>query len=61
VIRRRIPNIIEVPRPKSFIPRPVGIMNTCSALPSMNWVSRLGASRKSSALRLGGVSSTSRS
>ena len=40
---------------------PVGFMNICSERPSMNWVSRLGASRKSSALRVGGVSRTSRS
>jgi hypothetical protein len=36
-------------------------MKTLNDLPSMNWVSRRGASRKSSALRLGGVSRTSTS
>ena len=41
--------------------KPVGFMNMRSALPSMNWVSRFGASRKSRALRVGGVSRTSRS
>ena len=51
VIRRSTENIIEVPRPKTFIPSPVGCMNTWSARPSMNCISRLGASRKSSALR----------
>ena len=61
VIRRRTENITEVPTPKSFIPRPVGFMNSCSERPSMNWVSRFGASRKSRASRDGGVSSTSRS
>ena len=61
MIRRRTENIIDAPRPKNFIPSPVGRMNTWSARPSMNCSSRLGASRKSSALRDGGVSRTSRS
>ena len=61
VMRRSTENIIDVPRPNTFIPRPVGFMNTCRARPSMNCMSRRGASRKSSALRLGGVSNTRRS
>ncbi len=61
MIRRRTENIIEAPRPKTRIPNPVGFMNICSARPSMNCSSRFGASRKSSALRDGGVSRTSRS
>ena len=28
VTRRRTENIIDVPRPKTFIPSPVGLMNT---------------------------------
>ena len=46
VIRRRTENIIEVPRPKTRIPKPVGCMKTCSARPSMNCISRLGASEE---------------
>ncbi len=59
--RLRIENIIEAPRPAIFIVIPVGFMKTFIERPSMNWVSRRGASRKSSALRVGGVSSTKRS
>jgi hypothetical protein len=57
----RTPNIIELPRPTTLVARPVGFMNICIPRPSMNWVSRLGASRKSSALREGGVSRTRKS
>ena len=45
----------------TFAASPVGFMKTRSERPSMNWVRRFGASRKSSALRVGGVSRTSRS
>ena len=50
-----------VPRPSSFSPTPAGAAKSWSAFESTNSVSRRGASRKSSALRVGGVSSTSRS
>ena len=49
------------PRPTTFAASPVGARNTLSARPSKKPVSRSGASRKSSALRDGGVSSTSTS
>ena len=61
VIRRRPPSSGSAPRPSARIPNPVGRRNALSALPSRNELSRPGASRKSSALRDGGVSSTSRS
>ncbi len=61
VIRRSATSSGAAPRPSTRIPRPVGRMNALSALPSRNDVSRAGASRKSIALRDGGVSSTSRS
>ena len=52
---------IELPRPTTLVANPVGFMNICMPRPSMNWVRRLGASRKSSALREGGVSRTRKS
>ena len=55
------PSATEAPRPATFAASPVGFMKTRSERPSMNWVRRFGASRKSSALRVGGVSRTSRS
>ena len=61
VTRLRTEKTTPVPRPKSFIPRPVGRRKTCRARPSKKLVRRSGASRKSSALREGGVSRTSRS
>ncbi len=60
-IRLKTLSATETPRPVTLAASPVGFMKTRSDLPSMNWVSRFGASRKSSALRVGGVSSTSRS
>ena len=47
--------------PNSFAPNPAGRRKILSARPSRKPVSRSGASRKSRALREGGVSSTSRS
>ena len=49
------------PRPSTFSPSTPGAVNSWSVRESMNAASFLGASRKSSALRVGGVSSTSRS
>ena len=60
-IRLKTESATEAPRPATFAASPVGFMKTRSERPSMNWVSRFGASRKSSALRVGGVSRTSRS
>ena len=58
VTRAKIENTIAVPRPNSRAVNPPGARNTCSARPSRKPSSRVGASRKSSALRDGGVSST---
>ncbi len=52
---------IELPRPTTLVARPVGFMNICMPRPSMNCVRRFGASRKSRALRDGGVSRTRKS
>ena len=60
-IRLKTLSMTEALRPATRAARPVGRMKTRSERPSMNWVRRRGASRKSSALRVGGVSSTSRS
>ena len=60
-MRLKTESATEAPRPATLAASPVGFMKTRSERPSMNWVSRFGASRKSSALRLGGVSRTSRS
>ena len=61
VTRRRAPSSGVAPRPSTRIPSPVGRLNVFSVRPSRNDVSRPGASRKSIALREGGVSRTSRS
>ena len=61
VTRRSAPSSGVAPRPSTRIPMPVGRISALSARPSRNELSRCGASRKSSALRDGGVSSTSRS
>ena len=61
VIRRSTEETTAKPRPAIRAPKPVGLMNSRIARPSMNCVTRRGASRKSSALREGGVSRTSRS
>ena len=61
VTRAKIPNTIAVGRPKRRAAKPPGARNTFRARPSRNPSSRVGASRKSSALRDGGVSSTIRS
>ena len=60
-IRFRTESAAEAPRPATRAASPEGRMKTRSERPSMNWVSRRGASRKSSALRVGGVSRTRRS
>ncbi len=60
-IRLRIERTTPAPRPATLAASPVGFRKSCRERPSMNWVSRSGASRKSRALRLGGVSRTSRS
>ena len=52
---------IPVPRPNTFRPSLPGRRNSCSDRESTKRERRSGASRKSSALRDGGVSSTSRS
>ena len=54
-------NATLVPRPSTFSPNSPGAISSCSERESMNSDSLRGASRKSSALRVGGVSSTSRS
>jgi hypothetical protein len=60
-IRFSTESATAAPRPATRAAIPVGFMNTRSERPSMNWVRRRGASRKSRALRVGGVSRTSRS
>ena len=52
-MRLKTESATEAPRPATLAARPVGFMKTRSERPSMNWVSRFGASRKSSALRAG--------
>ena len=59
VRRLRTEKTTLVPRPTTFAASPVGARKTRSARPSRKPVSRSGASRKSSALRDGGVSRTS--
>ena len=58
VRRPRTLKTTDVPRPTTRAASPVGASRTRSARPSRKPVSRSGASRKSSALRDGGVSST---
>ena len=52
---------MPVPRPSTLRPKREGARKNDSARESMKAERRCGASRKSSALRVGGVSSTSRS
>ena len=59
VRRLRTEKTTLVPRPTTRAARPVGARKTRSARPSRKPVRRSGASRKSSALRDGGVSRTS--
>jgi hypothetical protein len=61
VARFSTENTRPEPRPNTFSPRMPGAVNSWSARESMKAASFLGASMKSSALRVGGVSSTSRS
>ncbi len=65
MILLRVPVIIDMPTLRNFIPaRPpafAGAISTRMNLPSRKDPSRLGASRKSSAERLGGVSTMIRS
>ena len=58
VTRAKIENTSAVPRPNRRAVSPLGARNTCRARPSKKPSRRPGASRKSSALREGGVSST---
>ena len=55
---RRAEKTRPLPRAAILAAAPVGAVRTFSARPSRNRVSRWGASRKSSALREGGVSRT---
>src|SRR4051812_25072097 len=61
VMRLSRPNTSPLPRPSTRRPRLPGLRKNWSERESMKRDRRFGASRKSSALRVGGVSSTSRS
>ena len=61
VMRFSAENSTPPERPSTLMPSRPGFRKNCSERPSMKRVIRSGASMKSSAWRVGGVSSTSRS